>query len=75
MNTSTLTSLLDYLRGTLSPSNMRWVGEHLIEYAEEKESLAPYTVGDLHQMVDEGKKQIEEGKHFSTEEVIKYCQE
>ena len=31
MSTATLTSLLDYLYGTLSPNNMRWVGEHLIE--------------------------------------------
>ena len=54
---------------------MRWVGEHLIEYAEEKEPILPYTMEELHQMEDEGKKQIEEGKHFSTEEVIKYCQE
>jgi len=34
MSTATLTSLLDYLFGTLSTSNMRWVGEHLIEQAK-----------------------------------------
>ena len=46
MSTATLTSLLDYLYGTLSPNNMRWVGEHLIEYAkkEESEQLRPYTM-------------------------------
>ena len=34
MSTATLTSLLEYLFGTLSTSNMRWVGEHLIEQAK-----------------------------------------
>lgn len=39
MSSTALSSLLDYLCGTLTTSNMRWVGEHLIEYAnrEEKE--------------------------------------
>lgn len=75
MSTSTLTGLLDYLCATLTPNNMRWVGEHLIEYAQKKESMELYTIEDLHQMVDEGKKQIAEGKCFSTEDVLKYCAE
>ena len=37
MSTATLSSLLEYLYGTLSPSNMRWVGEHLIEHAKKEE--------------------------------------
>lgn len=49
MNTTTLTGLLDYLYGTLTPDNMRWVGEHLIEHAnkEEKEWLRPYTMEEI----------------------------
>lgn len=34
MSTATLSNLLEYLYGTLSPSNMRWVGEHLIEIVD-----------------------------------------
>ena len=37
MSTATLTSLLDYLYGTLTTDNMRWVGEHLIEHANQQE--------------------------------------
>ena len=46
MSTSAWAGLLEYLYGTLSPSNMRWVGEHLIEFAnkEESERLRPYTM-------------------------------
>lgn len=33
MSTAVLTNLLEYLYGTLSPSNMLWVGERLIEHA------------------------------------------
>lgn len=49
MATTALSDLLEYLRGTLTANNMRWVGEHLIEYAnkEEAEQLRPfYYAGD-----------------------------
>ena len=52
MSTATLTSLLDYLYGTLSPNNMRWVGERLIEYAKKEENaqLRPYTMQEIDKM-------------------------
>ena len=34
MSTTALQGLLEYLYGTLTPSNMRWVADHLIEHAE-----------------------------------------
>ena len=34
MSTAALSGLLEYLYGTLTASNMRWVGEHLIEQAK-----------------------------------------
>ena len=37
MSIATLTNLLEYLYATLSPNNMKWVGEHLIERAEKEE--------------------------------------
>jgi hypothetical protein len=51
MSTATLNNLLEYLYGTLSPSNMRWVGEHLIEYAKKQEEpMTPYTMeGNWHE--------------------------
>ena len=63
MSTATLTSLLDYLYGTLSPSNMRWVGEHLIEYSkkEESERLRPYTMQEIDGMLDEAERDFEAG--------------
>ena len=55
MSEATLTSLLEYLYNALTPSNQRWVAEHLIEHAdtEEGEDLTPYTIEELHQMVAE----------------------
>ena len=72
MSTATLTSLLDYLYGTLSPNNMRWVGEHLIEYAkkEENKQLRPYTMQEIDEMLDEAEAAFEAGEYLTNDEVF-----
>ena len=72
MSTAALTSLLDYLYGTLSPSNMRWVGEHLIEYSkkEESEQLRPYTMQEIDDMLDEAESAFDAGDYLTNEEVF-----
>ena len=72
MSTATLTSLLDYLYGTLSPNNMRWVGEHLIEQAkkEESEQLRPYTMEEIDKMLDEAEAAFEAGEYLTNDEVF-----
>ena len=70
MSTATLSSLLDYLTGTLSASNLRWVGEHLIEYAnkEEDSTLKRYTMEELYSMIDQAEANIAAGRTTSHEE-------
>ena len=77
MSTATLTSLLDYLCGTLTPNNMRWVGEHLIEYAkkEENEQLRPYTMEEIDDMLDEAEAAIETGDYQTNDEVFHHHKE
>ncbi len=72
MSTATLTSLLDYLYGTLSASNMRWVGEHLIERAkiEEDEQLRPFTMNEIDNMLDEAEAAFAKGKYMTNDEVF-----
>ena len=72
MSTAALTSLLDYLYGTLSPSNMHWVGEHLIEYSkkEESEQLRPYTMQEIDDMLDEAEAAFEAGDYLTNDEVF-----
>ena len=72
MSTATLTSLLDYLYGTLTPNNMRWVGEQLIEYAnrEENEQLRPYTMEEIDDMLDEAETAFEAGDYLTNDEVF-----
>lgn len=74
MSTATLTSLLDYLYGTLSPSNMRWVGEHLIEYSkkEESEQLRPYTMQEIDDMLDEAEAAFKAGDYLTNDEVFRH---
>ncbi|MBQ6747112.1 MAG: hypothetical protein IJR07_08725 [Bacteroidaceae bacterium] len=72
MSTSALTGLLDYLHSTLSPSNMRWVGEHLIEFAkkEEREQLRPYTMQEIDDMLDEAEAAFETGDYQTNDETF-----
>ena len=72
MSTMALEGLLSYLYGTLSPSNMRWVGEHLIEYAkrEQDEQLRPYTMQEIDDMLDEAEAAFEAGDYLTNEEVF-----
>ena len=78
MSTATLTGLLEYLYGTLTPSNMRWVGEHLIEYARKEEEtpvLKPFTMEEIDAMLDEAEAEIAAGKGTPHEEVMREMDE
>ena len=72
MSTAALTGLLEYLYGTLSVSNMRWVGEQLIEKANktESEQLRPYTMQEIDDMLDEAEAAFEAGDYLTNEEVF-----
>ena len=77
MSTATLTSLLDYLYGALTPNNMRWVGEHLIEYAkkEEANSLKPLTMKEIDDMLDEAETAFEAGDYMTNDKVFHHHKE
>lgn len=77
MSTMALEGLLNYLYGTLSPSNMRWVGEHLIEYAkkEQDERLRPYTMAELNARIDQAEANVAAGKTITHEESMRRWKE
>ena len=77
MSETTLTSLLEYLYGTLTPSNMRWMAKHLLEQADAKDgaALQPYTIEELHQMVRAGEQQFAEGKWQDSEDMFRELEE
>jgi len=72
MSTATLTSLLEYLYGTLTTDNMRWVGEHLIEHANQQEEhrMKPYTMDEINAMLDEAEAAFEAGDYLTNDEVF-----
>jgi len=77
MSTTALQGLLDYLYGTLSPSNMRWVAEHLVMQAEKVENpdLKPYTMEEINAMLDEAEAEIAAGKGIPHEESMRRWKE
>ena len=78
MSNATLTNLLDYLYGTLTPSNMRWVGEHLIEYARKEEETPvqkPFTMEEIDAMLDEAERDFEAGEYLTHDEVFHHHKE
>lgn len=71
-----LQGLLEYLYATLSPNNMEWLGEHLIEHAKtQNEDLKPYTMKEINDMLDEAERDFEAGRCYSTEQVLQMCRE
>ena len=71
MSTATLSSLLDYLYGTLSPTNMRWVGEQLIEHANKDSEDFPlkrYTKEEINAMLDRAEANFAAGLGIDDEE-------
>lgn len=77
MSEATLTSLLEYLYGTLTPSNQRWLAAHLVEHADvqEAEDLKPYTIEELHEMVAKGEQEFAEGKWQDSEDMFRELEE
>ena len=77
MSSTALSSLLDYLCGTLTTSNMRWVGEHLIEFSkkEESEQLRPFTMQEIDDMLDEAETAFEAGEYLTNDEVFHHTKE
>ena len=71
MSTTALQGLLDYLYGTLSPNNMRWVAEHLVMQADKVENpdLKPYTMDEINAMLDAAEADFAAGKGIPDEEV------
>jgi len=73
MSTATLTNLRDYLFGTLSMENMRWLAEQLNQYAnkeEENYTLKRYTKDEINAMLDQSEAEIAAGKGTPNDEVM-----
>ena len=77
MSTAALQGLLEYLYGTLSPTNMRWVADHLIKRAalSEPVELKRYTMEEINAMLDEAEANFEAGKGIPHEEVMRRWEE
>jgi len=72
VSTSTLTGLRDFLYGTLTPSNLVWLGTQLTEYGKNKgtASLRSSSKEELIARAEEGRKHIAEGHYVSIEDVL-----
>ena len=77
MSTTALSGLLEYLYSTLSISNMRWVGEHLIEHAKKEEvaQLRPYTMEEIHERLDQSRREVLAGLSQDSEEMFRELEE
>ena len=77
MSTTALQGLLDYLYGTLSPSNMRWVAEHLVMQADKVENpdLKPYTMDEINARIDHSLRDSAAGLGQESEEMFRELEE
>ena len=70
MSTATLTNLLDYLTGALTPDNKQWLADHLYQQVREAESLTPYTMEEINQMLHEADEDYIAGRYKTNDEVF-----
>ena len=76
MSEATLSNLLEYLYGTLTPSNMLWMAERLTEHAKhEEEAVKPYTMEEINARIDQSERDFAEGNFYTHEEVLKMLDE
>ena len=73
MNTVTLQNLLDYLKSTLSSSNMLWLSERLQECAKDKseQENKPYTIEELHSRIANSELDSTQGRVYEFDDVIR----
>ena len=72
MSTTALQGLLEYLYGTLTPKDMCWVADHLIEHAQRSsEPLKRLTMEEVNAMLDEAEAEIAAGRTIPHEEVMR----
>jgi len=78
MSTAVLSSLRDYLYGTLSPANMLWLSQQLAEYAvkqQQEEAQLPFlpqTKDEINRILDEREARIAAGVYVEHEEVMRW---
>jgi hypothetical protein len=60
----------------LSAANKRWLAERLWEQAdvEAADHVEPYTKAELATMVENGRKQIAEGRSYTSDQVLQMCE-
>lgn len=77
MSPTTQQGLLDYLKGTLSTSNMIWLSERLTEYAKEKQEqdLKPYTIEEIRSMIEQSRRDSAAGQGIDSDEMFRELEE
>ena len=75
MNTTSLSGLIDFLSGTLSPADMMFVGGKLLSNAKkqqmEAEYLRPYTMDDINAILDKAEQQAATGQYITNDELFR----
>ena len=71
MSTQALTGLRDYLTGTLSVADMKWLVKELTEYAKKEEfPLKRYTMEEINAMIDKSEADIAAGRVHDFDEAM-----
>lgn len=72
MSTQALTGLRDYLIGTLSVADMKWLVKELTEYAKKEEfPLKRYTMEEINAILDASEADIAAGREYDNDDVMR----
>lgn len=70
MSKEALTILRDYIQLTLSPEDMRWLADELDALAYKQEPLKPYTMEEIDAMIDQGERDLAEGRYRDIDDLF-----
>lgn len=70
MSKESLEHLRDYIQLTLSPEDMRWLVDELDALAYKQEPLKPYTMEEIDAMIDQGERDLAEGRYRDIDDLF-----
>ena len=70
MSKESLEHLRDYIQLTLSPHDISWLMNELGAKSQKQETLKPYTMDEINAMIDEGERDLAEGRYRDIDDLF-----
>lgn len=70
MSREALNNLRDYIRLTLSPTDIAWLAAQIVEPIDKAAEPKPYTIEELHDQIAQSERDLAEGRFRDIEDLF-----